>query len=221
MSIFGERIKKLRNERGITQKQAADDLKISPQTLSYYENGREASYDILIKMSKYYGVSVDYLLGIIDKYFYSETENINRLGLSDKAINTLVKLNSDESEKAAAEFLNELILQVDFSNIVKSNATIKAAAEVISYILSSPNFENAVKGIAQKKNREHLEKILYNESLMHGKDMSILEFLQKEKQIKKEHKSIIDNIFSPLGVIGIDKSLRQLYVELINKYISD
>ena len=118
MSIFGERIKKLRNERGITQKQAADDLEISPQTLSYYENGREASYDILIKMSKYYGVSVDYLLGIIDKYFYSETENINRLGLSDKAINTLVKLNSDESEKAAAEFLNKFISNANFKSFI-------------------------------------------------------------------------------------------------------
>lgn len=57
-----ERIKKLRQENKLTQKQIADILKISQQRYSDYEKGK---YDIpnifLLKIANYYNVSIDYL----------------------------------------------------------------------------------------------------------------------------------------------------------------
>ena len=54
----------LRKERGITQKQAAQDLGISQAQLSHYEKGiRECGHDFLIRAADYFGVSCDYLLG--------------------------------------------------------------------------------------------------------------------------------------------------------------
>lgn len=54
----------LRNERKLTQKQAADALDISQALLSHYERGaRECGLDFLIKIADFYGVSCDYLLG--------------------------------------------------------------------------------------------------------------------------------------------------------------
>lgn len=54
----------LRNERKLTQKQAADALNISQALLSHYERGaRECGLDFLIKVADFYGVSCDYLLG--------------------------------------------------------------------------------------------------------------------------------------------------------------
>lgn len=55
----------LRKEKGISQKQAAAELGVSQALLSHYEKGiRECGLDFLVKVSKYYGVSTDYLLGI-------------------------------------------------------------------------------------------------------------------------------------------------------------
>lgn len=54
----------LRRERGISQKQAATDLGISQALLSHYERGiRECGLDFVVRASKYYSVSCDYLLG--------------------------------------------------------------------------------------------------------------------------------------------------------------
>ncbi len=54
----------LRTERGLSQKQVANDLNISQGLLSHYENGkRECNLDTLVRIAKYFDVSCDYLLG--------------------------------------------------------------------------------------------------------------------------------------------------------------
>ena len=54
----------LRKERGISQKQAAQDLGISQALLSHYEKGiRECGLDFIVRTADYYNVSCDYLLG--------------------------------------------------------------------------------------------------------------------------------------------------------------
>lgn len=64
----GGRIRELRKLKGWTQTEAAAALKISRQRLSTYELGtREASYEILVLLSKLYAVTIDYILtGIPD-----------------------------------------------------------------------------------------------------------------------------------------------------------
>ena len=54
----------LRKERGITQKQAAQELGISQAQLSHYEKGiRECGLAFVVRVADYYDVSCDYLLG--------------------------------------------------------------------------------------------------------------------------------------------------------------
>ena len=61
-------LKQIRKEQGLTQLKVAMDLNISREALSHYENGkREPSIDMLVKMSEYFNVSIDYL--IIGKKF--------------------------------------------------------------------------------------------------------------------------------------------------------
>lgn len=62
---FPKIISNLRRSRGISQKQAAIDLGVSQALLSHYEKGiRECGLDFLIKLSNYYEVSCDELLGV-------------------------------------------------------------------------------------------------------------------------------------------------------------
>lgn len=68
LSKFAVVLSQLRRERGISQKKAATDLGISQALLSHYEKGiRECGLDFVIRCSKYYGVTTDYLLGVSDR----------------------------------------------------------------------------------------------------------------------------------------------------------
>ena len=65
---FATILSRLRKERGISQKNAANDLGISQALLSHYEKGiRECGLDFVVKCSEYYGVTTDYLLGRTDE----------------------------------------------------------------------------------------------------------------------------------------------------------
>lgn len=62
-----KRIRELREDNDLTQKQLAKFLNCSQQVYSNYELGqRDIPTDILIKLSKYYNVSVDYLLDLTE-----------------------------------------------------------------------------------------------------------------------------------------------------------
>lgn len=61
---FAGRIKELRAEAGLTQKQLAEKIDVLERTVSYWEQGkRECDFDMLLKLAAYFSVSVDYLLG--------------------------------------------------------------------------------------------------------------------------------------------------------------
>lgn len=69
-----ERIKELREDNDLKQRQLAKILNISQSTYSSYEVGnREIPIYLLIALVKFYDTSVDYLLGITnDKRPYTE-----------------------------------------------------------------------------------------------------------------------------------------------------
>lgn len=65
MVNFGNKIKKLRTERKLTQKQLADLAGVAVSAISAYESGnRYPSYEVLINLSHIFHISTDYLLGI-------------------------------------------------------------------------------------------------------------------------------------------------------------
>ena len=62
------RIRDLREDHDLTQKQLAEVLNCSQQAYSNYELGqRDVPTEILIQLSRFYGVSVDYILGLQNK----------------------------------------------------------------------------------------------------------------------------------------------------------
>ena len=65
MNILYIRIKKLADSRNISLAQVERDLDFSNGAISTWKTGR-ASSDKLTKLSKYFGVSTDYLLGVSD-----------------------------------------------------------------------------------------------------------------------------------------------------------
>ena len=87
MVDFGQILKKLRLQEGLTQAQLADRLGITKAVVSYYElHERTPSPEILIKLAAVFHVSTDYLLGLDKK------ETIDLAGLDEEDIITVKRL---------------------------------------------------------------------------------------------------------------------------------
>lgn len=84
---MGEKLRSLRIENKLTQKQVADRIGLAISAVSSYEAGtRYPSYESLIKLSRMFHVSTDYLLGLTEK------RNIDVTGLNDSEIELLLQL---------------------------------------------------------------------------------------------------------------------------------
>ena len=61
------RLKDLREDADVTQKELAEHLHIRQNTYSQYENGqRQIPLELLIALAEYYDTSVDYILRLTD-----------------------------------------------------------------------------------------------------------------------------------------------------------
>ena len=62
-NVFGNRLKELRIEKKLSQRKLGDIFGVCNQTISFWETGsREPDLDMLVKIAKFFEVSVDYLL---------------------------------------------------------------------------------------------------------------------------------------------------------------
>ena len=87
MVNMGEKLRSLRIENKLTQKQVADRIGLAISAVSSYEAGtRYPSYESLIKLSRMFHVSTDHLLGLTEK------RNIDVTGLNDAEIELLIQL---------------------------------------------------------------------------------------------------------------------------------
>ncbi|MBE7090054.1 MAG: helix-turn-helix transcriptional regulator [Clostridiales bacterium] len=61
---FYLRLTELRKEHNISRSDLAQKLNVSVRLISYWENAkRECDFDMLLKISNFFSVSTDYLLG--------------------------------------------------------------------------------------------------------------------------------------------------------------
>lgn len=62
--MFGKRLRHIRIKRGYTQQVTADNVLISLRTYQKYEQGsRFPSYEVLLDLSDFFNVSIDWLFG--------------------------------------------------------------------------------------------------------------------------------------------------------------
>ena len=91
---FGQKLLILRKNKKLSQKQLSDALNIAFASLARYENDqRLPSAEILIKLSGFFGVSVDYLIKNMDQDVYSVNDK-ELLGITLK----MDKLNTEDRE---------------------------------------------------------------------------------------------------------------------------
>lgn len=74
--VFAQRVQYLRQRDGISQAQLAEYCGVSQQAVGLWERGKtQPDYNMLIKIAAYFGVSVDYLLGVEQaENYYTDPE---------------------------------------------------------------------------------------------------------------------------------------------------
>lgn len=98
--LIGKRLSELRQDLGLTQQELAEKLSISVYTVSSYERNISTPDDEMKKrMSKLFGVSTDYMLGLTD----------NKLSVNQVKSQMLLLQNlPDAAVKELNDFINYL-----------------------------------------------------------------------------------------------------------------
>ncbi|ENZ03377.1 hypothetical protein HMPREF1092_00563 [Clostridium thermobutyricum] len=122
---FKTRIKELRESRGLTQKELSEQLneafkldKVYPQTISYWENGREPNLNMLLRLAQFFDVSTDYLLGNTDKLNMSEISFDNNFEtiLNKSKLNSFIENLPDNLKTAFYDMFNDHINSLNLSD---------------------------------------------------------------------------------------------------------
>lgn len=84
---FGENLKKLRTARSLTQANFGNRVGLSKAVVSKYENGLGyPTFDVLIRIASFFGVTTDYLLGV------SSSKTVDVSGLSDSQVDMVHRI---------------------------------------------------------------------------------------------------------------------------------
>lgn len=93
MVDFGKKLRELRNEHNLTQREVAERIGVTASVVSAYENDiRLPSYTSLVKLASLYRVSCDYLLGVSGNRSQESLHLISLDGLTPVKIALVIQL---------------------------------------------------------------------------------------------------------------------------------
>lgn len=114
---FGDILRNLINDRGITQKQLAADLNIAPSTLgNYIQDSREPDFQTLKDIARYFNVTVDYLIDNRSPYTQSRNE--------EELLRIFRTLSSDQQDLYLEQ--GKAFLKINAKENAKSSKSISA-----------------------------------------------------------------------------------------------
>ncbi len=135
ISLFVKRLRQLREDRGLKQKDIAKLLNITTSAYGYYEQGkRNLDMNTLKTLSDYYNVSTDYMLGRTDIPVPIETflqdkqvdEKLNDL-IEEISNSKNLKFNNKQMNTQTRNFLIKMITNTcdiagEINSIVSDNS---------------------------------------------------------------------------------------------------
>ena len=121
-SPFAQRLSALIAEKGLKQREVAEALEVQRQTVSLYTKG-QALPDIstLTKITQFFNVSADYLLGITD----APTVDVKKrtvcdyVGLSETSVDKLHELKKEKTELPCSRILSDIISDSNFDDFIQ------------------------------------------------------------------------------------------------------
>ena len=94
------RLRDLRTNKGLTQREVATAIGVSPQSYGYYENEvNKPDPDTLIKLADFFGCTIDYILLRENDYGIIECNNLNLTETQNKLLSSFNLLSNDDQNK--------------------------------------------------------------------------------------------------------------------------
>ncbi|NUJ17343.1 helix-turn-helix transcriptional regulator [Bacillus glycinifermentans] len=142
VSEFGDRLRRLREKKSpkkLPMIEVAEQLGLSRTAYAYYEYGkREPNFETLIKLSDYYGVSLDYLIkGVGDENFSSPDPTYNKAVFAIK--DAIKEIEVKASLDMTISYLEKVSKEELASNKKLRRAILKATKKIIDNELSDKN----------------------------------------------------------------------------------
>ncbi|WP_373845348.1 helix-turn-helix domain-containing protein [Clostridium sp.] len=107
--LFGDKLRYLREEKGVTQKQLGEFIHVSDRVVGYYESNNRfpKNEETLKRIAQYFNVSIDYLLG------NSNNKNIDepKIPETDKKLIDDITSLDDDLKKEAKKYIELLKLK--------------------------------------------------------------------------------------------------------------
>lgn len=109
--IFKKRLKQLREKKGVTQKDVADAIGATAQSIIAYEKGeRIPNIDKAAKIARYFGVSLDWLCGLLDDTANATNRQIVHMlrVIAEKTGHTVSKIEGFKHSKDVEKYFADL-----------------------------------------------------------------------------------------------------------------
>lgn len=111
--MFGDKLKELRKNKNMSQEELGEICGVAKQTVSNWENNiTQPPFDVVIKISKYFSVSTDYLFGIKQE----DMANIDKLKQVLQEYGIMISSDLSLSELKRALKIVEFIRKEDTDN---------------------------------------------------------------------------------------------------------
>ena len=204
---FQERLKTIRNSKGLSQKSLAEKINMSQQAVAKWETGDSTpSPAILNKLSEILGVSVDFLVGKTDTEVLYDKENNNFLFLFNDETPKTAK-NIDEITVSLCNEIRNILFDIEMSLANTSSIELTGSLQYLD------NSITMIKQIIQALQNCH-DAILKKMKLSENKQqlLELISILEKNNSsIKFDEDSIIE--LSDSEVIRINKGLLSFLAE--------
>lgn len=106
--MFADRLKELRNDARMTQRQLAAKARLSPGAIALYELGRRSpNLDMVVNLSRMFDVSTDYLLGRTEIKDPAEVRGKIVMDLEGLTVGSVLKLEQYKNYLMLEQSLEE------------------------------------------------------------------------------------------------------------------
>lgn len=168
-TVIGRRIKFLREEKGVTQAQLADDIGLTRLSIGNYEQSKRLpDVTTIVKLAEYFGCDTGYLLG------QSNFINNNEMQQVYTSIESFNDKLSGINEQSAKNFIFELNLLIDSCKNVQGKITRVDVLDAFSSIVSDyKHFLNKTNNMLELLGNENTKSQVTFNDVMHLMQMRL------------------------------------------------
>lgn len=205
------RLRELRKEKGLTMKKFGALFNIAESTVSLYETGkRDIDISLLSKIAKYFGVSIDYLLGVTDSNLSpinapltagAKIKVFGRVpaGIPVEAIEDIIdeieiseKMANDDHEYLALLVTGESMLPIYQDGdivIIRKQETANTGDDIVAYVngydATLKRLQRYKEGIRLKALNPNFESRFYTNAQIESLPVSILGIVVEMRRTMK------------------------------------